>query len=241
MFHCTIIEAEPVPRGEARRSTVDRASLADPRSQAADPSCRTRHVGSRASHRKRTRQRASSLAPSGPDWGEMDATEAAGLTTETARRCLIEVGPNEIAREKERGAWAMLAAQFSSPLVWLLLGASLVSGFLRDLWALADRGLAEARALADCSPVSEGGWSDGRQADARPLGMEVVTHVSDELPIGRVIGGFQPDHMGRDARDMLLRVSQEAQLVRDGPTSKISSAPASARTTSSKKRDSSCG
>ena len=63
----------------------------------------------------------------------MDASDVAGLTTEAARQRLTELGPNEIAREKGRGPWRLLAAQFASPLVWLLLGAALVSGFLRDL------------------------------------------------------------------------------------------------------------
>jgi Ca2+-transporting ATPase len=63
----------------------------------------------------------------------MAISDFAGLTAETARRRLIEVGPNEIVREQGKGPWRMLAAQFQSPLVWLLLGASVVSGFLRDL------------------------------------------------------------------------------------------------------------
>jgi len=57
----------------------------------------------------------------------------AGLTTETARQRLAEVGPNEIAREKARSPWGMLLGQFRSPLVLLLLGASVASAFLRDL------------------------------------------------------------------------------------------------------------
>ena len=63
----------------------------------------------------------------------MERTDSPGLTSETARQRLSEIGPNEIAREKTRSPWVILAAQFRSPLVWLLLGASLVSGFLRDL------------------------------------------------------------------------------------------------------------
>ena len=56
-----------------------------------------------------------------------------GLTTTVARQRLLEVGPNEIAREKETSRWVLLASQFASPLVWLLLAASAISGFLGDL------------------------------------------------------------------------------------------------------------
>jgi P-type Ca2+ transporter type 2C len=56
-----------------------------------------------------------------------------GLTTAVAARRLAEIGRNEIAREKETSRWALLAAQFGSPLVWLLLAASVISGLLGDL------------------------------------------------------------------------------------------------------------
>jgi Ca2+-transporting ATPase len=62
-----------------------------------------------------------------------ERTDIAGLTTEVAAQRLRDVGPNEIAREKARSPWGMLAAQFRSPLVLLLLGACVVSAFLRDL------------------------------------------------------------------------------------------------------------
>jgi len=43
-----------------------------------------------------------------------------GLTGEAAARRLAEVGPNEIAQQKARSPWAMLLAQFASPLIWVL-------------------------------------------------------------------------------------------------------------------------
>jgi P-type Ca2+ transporter type 2C len=55
-----------------------------------------------------------------------------GLTTGAVRRLLAEVGPNELAREKPKSRWALLAGQFGSPLVWLLLAASIISAVLRD-------------------------------------------------------------------------------------------------------------
>jgi len=59
--------------------------------------------------------------------------ERDGLTAESARRRLLEVGPNEIAQQKATSRWALLAGQFASPLVWLLLAASVVSGVFGDL------------------------------------------------------------------------------------------------------------
>jgi Ca2+-transporting ATPase len=57
----------------------------------------------------------------------------AGLSDVEARRRLAEVGRNELPRERPRLAWRMLAAQFGSPLVWLLLGAAVVSGLVGDV------------------------------------------------------------------------------------------------------------
>ena len=50
-----------------------------------------------------------------------------GLTGEEAARQLIEQGPNEIRREPEQSSWILLARQFNSPVIWLLIGACAVS------------------------------------------------------------------------------------------------------------------
>jgi Ca2+-transporting ATPase len=57
----------------------------------------------------------------------------AGLTGAEARARLGAVGRNEIPREGPRSRWRILAGQFTSPLVWLLLGAAVVSGFMGDV------------------------------------------------------------------------------------------------------------
>ena len=44
----------------------------------------------------------------------------------------MEKGRNEIAREAATSPWALLAAQFKSPVIWLLLGACVISGFLGE-------------------------------------------------------------------------------------------------------------
>jgi P-type Ca2+ transporter type 2C len=50
-----------------------------------------------------------------------------GLSSTEARSRLAEFGPNEIHREHATSAVTLLLRQFSSPVVWLLLGASVVS------------------------------------------------------------------------------------------------------------------
>ncbi len=56
-----------------------------------------------------------------------------GLTAGEAARRLSEIGPNEIPRQPPPSRLAVLAGQFGSPLVWLLLGACLVSGLLGEI------------------------------------------------------------------------------------------------------------
>jgi Ca2+-transporting ATPase len=53
-----------------------------------------------------------------------------GLSQEAAARRLASVGPNRLDVEDEEGAWVVLARQFSSPLVWVLVAAAAVSGLL---------------------------------------------------------------------------------------------------------------
>ncbi|MCK9368319.1 MAG: HAD-IC family P-type ATPase, partial [Metallibacterium scheffleri] len=57
----------------------------------------------------------------------------AGLSTEEVARRLRETGANEIHREDGASTWRLLAAQFASPVVWLLLGACLVSAVLGEV------------------------------------------------------------------------------------------------------------
>jgi Ca2+-transporting ATPase len=57
---------------------------------------------------------------------------SSGLDEQSASCLLAEVGPNEIARAAGTSPWRLLLAQFGSPLIWLLLGACVVSAFLRE-------------------------------------------------------------------------------------------------------------
>jgi Ca2+-transporting ATPase len=61
-----------------------------------------------------------------------EPTEGDGLSRDEAARLLIAHGANEIARARGRSVLRALAAQFSSPLIWLLLGACAASAALDE-------------------------------------------------------------------------------------------------------------
>ncbi|MCC7383972.1 MAG: cation-translocating P-type ATPase [Deltaproteobacteria bacterium] len=64
----------------------------------------------------------------------------AGLTTEEAHRRLATSGRNEIRRAAAHPPWLLFFAQFNSPVVWLLLGACVLSaltGEIADAIAIA--------------------------------------------------------------------------------------------------------
>lgn len=56
-----------------------------------------------------------------------------GLTSSEAERRLVQFGRNEIQRERPASAASLLVRQFASPVIGLLVGASLVSAFLGEL------------------------------------------------------------------------------------------------------------
>jgi P-type Ca2+ transporter type 2C len=58
---------------------------------------------------------------------------ASGLSSAEAQRRLAEFGPNEIHREQATSALTLLVRQFASPVIWLLLVASVVSAALGEL------------------------------------------------------------------------------------------------------------
>src|SRR6187397_894299 len=55
-----------------------------------------------------------------------------GLSSDEARRRLIAYGPNEIEREPATPGWRILARQFNSPVIWLLVGACAISSALGE-------------------------------------------------------------------------------------------------------------
>ena len=60
-------------------------------------------------------------------------TAATGLDSGEAARRLVTQGPNEIEREAATSPWLMLGGQFKSPVIWLLLGACVISAILGEV------------------------------------------------------------------------------------------------------------
>ena len=58
---------------------------------------------------------------------------SAGLSSVDAELRLAEFGPNEIQREKTITPFTLVVRQFTSPVIWLLLGASVLSASLGEL------------------------------------------------------------------------------------------------------------
>ena len=71
--------------------------------------------------------------PSAVDTNSGVSRLAAGLSSTEAQRRLAEFGPNEIRREQKTTRLTLLAHQFASPVIWLLLGASVLSAALGEL------------------------------------------------------------------------------------------------------------
>jgi Ca2+-transporting ATPase len=59
-------------------------------------------------------------------------TTRPGLTSSEAELRLVQIGPNEIQRDRPTSAVSLLTRQFASPVIGLLVGASLVSAFLGE-------------------------------------------------------------------------------------------------------------
>jgi P-type Ca2+ transporter type 2C len=57
---------------------------------------------------------------------------ASGLSSTEAQQKLAEFGPNEIRREQATSRLTLIARQFASPVIWLLLGASVVSAVVGE-------------------------------------------------------------------------------------------------------------
>jgi Ca2+-transporting ATPase len=67
--------------------------------------------------------------------GEVLATlgsTANGLSAEEAAQRLAANGPNELKEGKRIKPWEVFLAQFKSLLIWILMSAALISGFLGE-------------------------------------------------------------------------------------------------------------
>jgi magnesium-transporting ATPase (P-type) len=75
----------------------------------------------------------------------LDAT-AAGLTTSEAERRLVAHGPNRLPETRSRGPFLRFARQFHNVLIYVLLGAAVITGALQH-WV--DTGVILAVVLAN--------------------------------------------------------------------------------------------
>jgi Ca2+-transporting ATPase len=64
--------------------------------------------------------------------GSLGTDPKAGLRADEARRRLRDFGPNELREQKGRGSLAIFIGQFESLIIWVLIVAAIVSGFLRE-------------------------------------------------------------------------------------------------------------
>lgn len=97
---------------------------------------------------------------------------ASGLSSTGAQRRLAEFGRNEIRREQRTTAPTLLASQFASPVIWLLLGASVLSAapvtarvVARELGILAGSDAPEDLVHARATPRTKlGSFVRGKRA-----------------------------------------------------------------------------
>lgn len=77
----------------------------------------------------------SSITPSPPPdaSGRTTSPVHSGLSSSEAQHRLTTFGPNEIRREQATTPLTLLARQFASPVIWLLLGASVLSAALGEV------------------------------------------------------------------------------------------------------------
>ena len=62
----------------------------------------------------------------------LKTSAAAGLTGEEAALRLRQVGPNQLQEKEGEGPWKLFLAQFRNFIIWVLIVAALISGFLRE-------------------------------------------------------------------------------------------------------------
>ena len=55
-----------------------------------------------------------------------------GIASADAQARLKEYGPNALAEEKETSPWILFFEQFDDFMIWVLIGAALISGFLQE-------------------------------------------------------------------------------------------------------------
>ena len=165
---------------------------------------------------------------------ELGVDPAAGLTGEEAARRLSAHGRNELPEAPPPSPWRILAAQFTSLIVWVLIGAALVSGLLGE-WIDAGAILAIVLLNGLLGFLQEY-RAEQSLAALRTLAVTYARVVRDgtrlnlsstELVPGDIIDVEAGDHVPADAR--LLQATtfrtQEAALTGEStPVEKLSTA-----------------
>jgi Ca2+-transporting ATPase len=64
--------------------------------------------------------------------GKLECDTVNGLATPDARARLLKYGPNQLHEEKGEPAWKLFADQFNDFIIWVLIGAAIISGFLGE-------------------------------------------------------------------------------------------------------------
>jgi len=158
-----------------------------------------------------------------------------GLADADARARLLHYGPNALTEKKTTGPWTIFLGQFRSLIIWVLIGAALVSGLLRE-WVdavaivaivvlnavlgfiqeyRAEKALAALKRLA------------APQAKALRAGRRLLLPAHDLVP-GDIVEIEAGDHVPADARLVSLSANftvQEASLTGES----VPGAKASAR------------
>jgi len=62
----------------------------------------------------------------------LDTNMESGLGSNEAKRRLAEYGPNQLLEKKSVSPWSIFFGQFRDFMIWVLIGAALVSGFLQE-------------------------------------------------------------------------------------------------------------
>ena len=63
---------------------------------------------------------------------QLDADAQAGLTQEDAAKRLRQYGPNELPEAPPASILTLLLSQFTSVIIWVLIGAAVISGWIES-------------------------------------------------------------------------------------------------------------
>jgi len=63
---------------------------------------------------------------------QLETNSDSGLASEEAKQRLDRFGPNRLEEKKGRGPFMLFLEQFQDLIIWILIGAALISGFLKE-------------------------------------------------------------------------------------------------------------